>query len=89
MQIEAWLRDRQREDTMASVAKRLFAAGRRYEDAEKRFQALFVLEALRANGGRQIDAAKAMGVSRRTILRALSAEKISCADVKAALGGSR
>jgi DNA-binding NtrC family response regulator len=85
MQIDAWLRKRDKRGTLARVARQMFATGRKYSDLERNLQAFFVLEALLLNNGNQCQTASVVGISRNKINRILRQLGIKGADVRTAM----
>lgn len=82
MQIDQWVRSRNRTGTLADVARRMLASGKRYEEAEQRLRHAFVLEALIQCDGNQDQAASLLGVHRNTIGRAVKALGMKSGDVR-------
>lgn len=64
---EKWTRNRRRNGSLADLARRMYEANLTLEEAFERFQECFVLEALMANEGVQLRAARTLGCHRNQL----------------------
>jgi transcriptional regulator with GAF, ATPase, and Fis domain len=67
MQMGNWLKQRETPGTIADVARRVLESDAKYRAVEKTLQSMYVLEALMKHGGNQTAAAKAIGVTNKTV----------------------
>ena len=81
MTIQNWLEERSEKGTAAHMARRMFRSGREFKDFESELRHRYILEALIANNGNQVETAKALGVDRKTVYRALKALGIQSSQV--------
>jgi hypothetical protein len=80
MDINAWLEERRTLGTVAELARRV--AGCNYGDVDRDLRQFRVLEVLLANDGNHAAAAKALGVHRHTIQRALRDLNLTSGQVR-------
>jgi transcriptional regulator with GAF, ATPase, and Fis domain len=73
MDITAWLEARRTLGTAAELARMMAAQKADYAAAERDLRRFHILEVLIAHAGKHLAAAKALGVHRHTIARALKA----------------